>query len=185
MFGFGSYSESLRWFESSLADVIFPSVGVVLVMFFQVLEDFLLFLNLPGIVFSLLIGDFDLELIIFELFLLPFNFNTKVEEFLLKSRLILLQSGLFGLLGDEAILDLNGSWEYFVDEFFALLCEHFEFNFLFLFGLDLLEKIVVVLCWWWCCRVLRWEWGFFHSCWEGYGWIKVWDLCNYYVIYKN
>lgn len=96
-------------FDHSLADVIFPSVGVVLVVFFQVLEDFLLFLDLPGIVFSLLIGDFDFELIIFELFLLSFNFYTKVEEFLLKSRLILLQSGLFGLLRDEAILDLNGS----------------------------------------------------------------------------
>jgi hypothetical protein len=114
-------------------------------VFFEIFEDFLLFLDLAGIVLSLFIGDLDFKLVVFELLLLSFDFNTQIKKLLFEARLIMFEIGLFKLLRQKAFLNLNGCGKNLVDKFFAFFCQHFQFDLLFLLGFDLFEEVVVGL----------------------------------------
>lgn len=98
---------------------------------------------MSSVVLGLFIGNFDFEFVVLELFLLSFDLNTEIEELFFESRLVLFECRLLGLFRDETFLNLDGSREYFIDEFFTLLSQHFELNLLLFFGLDLFEEVIV------------------------------------------
>ncbi len=133
-------------------------------VFFEIFEDFLLFLDLAGIVLSFFISDLDFKLVVFELLLLSFDFNTQIKKLLFEAGLIMFEIGLFGLFGQKTFLDLNGCGKNFVDQFFAFLCQHFQFDLLFLLGFDLFEEVVVGLSRVYYWRgVMRWKGLLFHG----------------------
>ena len=97
-----------------------PASRVFLMMFFKIFEYLLFLFDLPCIVLSLFIGNFDFEFVVLELFLLSFYLNTKIKKLFFESRLVLFESRLLGLFGDKTFLNLDGCRKYFIDELLTL-----------------------------------------------------------------
>jgi hypothetical protein len=112
---------------------------------FEVFQNFFFFLDLPAIVFGFFVSNLDFELVVFKLLLLSFNFNTQVKKLLFQPWLILFEVGLFGLVWEETLLDLDGGGKDLVDEFLAFFGQHFQLYLLFLFRFHLFQEFVVGL----------------------------------------
>jgi hypothetical protein len=102
-------------------------------VFFEVVEDLFLFLDLPAIVLRLFVGNLNLELEVVEFLLLPLDLHAQLDVFLLQVLALVLQSLIDGLLGLGLLIvecaQPRGAGES-ADELLALLCEHLELQLL-------------------------------------------------------
>ena len=99
-----------------------------MLVFLQVGQYLFLFFYLPAVVLCFLVGYFYFELVVVELFLLPFDLDAELHVLLLQAVLLpcyLLAEGLLWLWLVEDVVSLVVAAQT-VDELLTLLCQHFD-----------------------------------------------------------
>ena len=113
----------------------------LMLMFFQIVEYFFFFLDLPTVVLGFFVGDLDLEFIIIKLLLLSFNLDTQIDVIFFKAFLFFFDIFTTTLLRLRRLVQNTirlHTISQFVYQILALLCEHLYFNiFIYSFFRDL------------------------------------------------